>query len=253
MAKMNTGEVRDALRKRFSDTRRYAVAEEVGLTTGYSPRRLDMVVLDCYSSNGFRIDGIEIKVSTSDLRRELEVPEKHIAFFDKIDYYTLAAPAGIVEPVFDIIPKKWGILIVNEDGTTRYKRRPLALEDAVSNRPVSRGFFASVTRAIQERQPAQAEIDAAYKRGRDDAAESAKRDFEYSKRIVQENADKIKAYDDLVCRCHLWGEDINDAIDEFIAFRSLNLRGLRQNINNALVALNNLGKNLSAQNEEVNL
>lgn len=62
-----------------------------------------MMVLDCYESNGFRIDGIEIKVSTGDLRRELQDPEKHIAFFDVIDYYTLATPAKVVEPLIDVI------------------------------------------------------------------------------------------------------------------------------------------------------
>lgn len=91
------------MRNRFSDHRRYAIAEEVGLTTGFSHRRLDMMVLDCYESNGFRIDGIEIKVSTGDLRRELQDPEKHIAFFDVIDYYTLATPAKVVEPLIDVI------------------------------------------------------------------------------------------------------------------------------------------------------
>ena len=81
---MTTEEVRAALRKKYADHERYAVAEEVGLTTGFSHRRIDFMVLDCYASNGFRVDGIEIKVSTSDLRRELEDPEKHVAFFDKI-------------------------------------------------------------------------------------------------------------------------------------------------------------------------
>ena len=84
---MNANDVRVALRKRFCDTRRYACAEEVGLTTGYSHRRLDMMVLDCYYSNGFRIDGFEIKVSTADLRRELADPEKHIAFFDELSRF----------------------------------------------------------------------------------------------------------------------------------------------------------------------
>ena len=142
-------EVREALKKRFNDHRRYAIAEEVGLTTGFSHRRLDFMVLDCYWSNGFRIDGFEIKVSTSDLRRELADPEKHIAFFDIIDYYTLAVPAGVADPLMDIIPKKWGILIINEDGSTRYKRKPLALEDQHTNRPVPRGFLAEITRSIQ--------------------------------------------------------------------------------------------------------
>ena len=130
---MDTHQVIMALRKRFNDKRRYAIAEEVGLTTGYARRRLDMIVADCYNSNGYRLDGFELKVSTADLRRELADPDKHVAFFEVIDYYTLVCPSKVVEPVLDIIPKKWGILIVNDDGTTRYKRRPLALKDESPN------------------------------------------------------------------------------------------------------------------------
>lgn len=88
---MRAEDVRSALRAKYSDHRRYAVAEEVGLTTGFSHRRLDMMVLDCYFSNGFRIDGFEIKISTSDLRRELEDPEKSdcIVFNKAVSYKTL--------------------------------------------------------------------------------------------------------------------------------------------------------------------
>lgn len=237
---MNAGEVREALRKRYSDSRRYAIAEEVGLTTGYSHRRLDMMVLDCYFSNGFRIDGIEIKVSTADLRRELEDPEKHTAFFDVIDYYTLAAPVGVVEPLLDIIPKKWGILIVKEDGTTKYKRKPLALEDKKADRAVPRGFFASVTRAIQAYQPSAKELQRAYERGVQEEKERHERDRRVIQDRLSREGDKLKAYDDLVQRFRLYGDDVNEAMDEFEAFRKLNIQWVRSDIKRMVVQLNKL-------------
>ena len=98
--RMTADEVRLAIKKKFNDSRRYVIAEEVGLTTGYSRRRIDMVILDCYESNSFRIDGIEIKVSTADLRRELQIPDKHTAFFEKIDSFTLAAPVDVINTLF---------------------------------------------------------------------------------------------------------------------------------------------------------
>ena len=73
---MDADDVRKALCNRFSDHRRYAIAEEVGLTTGFSHRWLDMIVLDCYASNGFRIDGIEIKVSAQGGRRDGQTRER---------------------------------------------------------------------------------------------------------------------------------------------------------------------------------
>lgn len=217
---MTAEDVRKALRKRFSDNRQYAVAEEVGLTTGYSHRRLDMVVVDCFSSNGFRIDGIEIKVSTADLRKELEDPEKHVAFFDKIDYFTLACPAEVVKPLLDVIPKKWGILIVNEDGTTKYKKRPLALEDVKADRSVPRGFMASMIRSIINKKPVDSEIKQAYENGR--LAEQERQG--YIGREVRENYQKLQKYNDLMIQFRLWNmDDIDKAISDFEAFRKLRI------------------------------
>lgn len=227
---MTAYEVRKALREKFGDRRRYAIAEEVGLTTGGSHRRLDMMILDCYFSNGFRIDGIEIKVSTSDLRRELADPEKHIAFFDVIDYYTLACPAGVVEPLIDVIPKKWGILIINEDGSTRYKRKPLALEDRKADRAIPRGFFASVTRAIQQYQPSEQELRAEYERGAKEAAEKIKSRSEYMRDRVAKEADKLEQYDRLVTRFRLYGGNIDIFMDEFEAFRKLDIDWVKSSI-----------------------
>lgn len=247
---MTAGEVRTALRKRFCDTRRYALAEEVGLTTGYSHRRLDMIVLDCYWSNGFRIDGFEIKVSASDLRRELEDPEKHIAFFDVLDYYTLAVPPGIVDPVFDVIPKKWGILIVNEDGTTRYRRKPLALEDKKADRDVPRGFLASITRAIQSHQPSAEELQQEYERGRQETKERLEREWERRNVRVAQEAEKLKAYDELSMRFRLYGDDAAKAMDEFEAFRKLDVSWVQSSIETTINHLKRVEKALSGVKTE---
>lgn len=249
MQKMTAEDVRTALRQKFGDSRRYAVAEEVGLTTGYSHRRLDMMILDCYSSNGFRIDGIEIKVSTSDLRRELADPEKHIAFFDVIDYYTIAAPTGVVEPLLDIIPKQWGILTVNENGTTRYRRRPLALVDAKVDRSVPRGFFAAVTRSIQQRQPAEQEIQAAYDRGQKETEERLQKNREYLRDKVAKSADKLKQYDKLMCRFRIYGDDVDAIMDEFERFRELEVDWVSRSIDTTIKELQDLRSKLKGGDE----
>lgn len=220
---MNTYELRQALLKRYSDNRRYAVAEEVGLTTGFSHRRIDMVVIDCYASNGFRIEGIEMKVSTSDLRRELQDPEKHTAFFELIDYFTLACPKGVIEPLMDVIPPKWGIIIVNEDGSTKYKRKPLGLEDK-ADKTVPRAFVASLTRSILKRQPAEIELQERYDQGFKDGTEREKRRMDYMADRVKREAEKLNAYDELHRRLSLWKFDnIDDALDKFEAFCQLDI------------------------------
>ena len=237
---MNAEQIRAALRKRYNDTRRYAIAEEVGLTTGFSHRRLDMMVLDCYFSNGFRIDGFEIKVSTADLRRELEDPEKHVAFFNVIDYYTIAVPAGVVDPLMEVIPKKWGILIVNEDGSTRMKRKPLALEDKKADKAIPRGFFASITRAIQARQPSAQELQQAYDRGCQEAEERIKRERKYLDERVSREAEKLRAYDELQRRFRIFGDDVEKAMDEFEAFRKMDLKWVCVNLKNSIEQLSKM-------------
>ena len=208
---MKSEDVRAALRNRYSDNRRYAIAEEVGLQTGFSHRRLDMMVLDCYASNGFRIDGIEIKVSKADLKRELEDPEKHVAFFDVIDYFTLACPEGVAD--LSVIPPKWGVMLIREDGSTRYLRRPMALHDAVE-RAVPRGFLASITRAIQGHQPSAEELSAEYWRGREEGEKATKHMLDYQQKRYVEIVDD---YDKLQRRLHLWG-DVEKTLDKFEAF-----------------------------------
>ncbi len=246
---MTAEDIRAALRAKYSDHRRFAVAEEVGLTTGFSHRRLDVMVLDCYYSNGFRIDGFEIKVSTSDLRRELEDPEKHIAFFDVIDYYTIAVPAGVVEPLMEIIPKNWGILIVSEDGSTRYKRKPLALQDKKADRAIPRGFLASITRSIQGRQPADQELRKEYERGLTEGKEEAERHRGYMVDRVAKEAAKLEAYDKLSSRFRIWGDNVDEIMDEFEAFRKLDVGWVRSNISGTIKQLQKLEEQLGGTPE----
>lgn len=242
---MNAQQVSTALRNKFNDRRRYAMAEEVGLTTGGARRRLDMIVADCYNSNGYRVDGFEIKVSTADLRRELADPDKHIAFFEVIDYYTLVCPPKVVEPVLDIIPKKWGILIVNDDGTTRYKRRPLALQDKrPEDRRIPRGFFASFVRAIQEKQPSKQELDAEYERGFREGTEENRRKYDFNKSRVQREIKKLDQYDQLIARFNIYGDDVDKIMDEFESFRKLNRAHLMWALNSSISSLEQMKKYL---------
>lgn len=239
---MTASTVREALRKRFNDAFRYAIAEEVGITTGGGCRRLDMIVMDCYHSNGFRIDGFEIKVSTSDLRRELEDPDKHWTFFEVLDYYTLAVPVGVAEPLMDSIPQKWGILIINEDGSTRYKRKPLALEDRkCTDKSVPRGFMASIMRAIQGQRPAAMELEKEYQRGHKDGQAAAERNSAWISERVKRDAEKLENYDKLCRRFDIWRNDnIDQVLNEFEAFRKLNVEWVRNDIAGTIKKLEDL-------------
>lgn len=242
---MTANDISIALKKRFADNRQFVYAEEVGLTTGGNCRRLDMICVDCYWSHSFRIDGFEYKISTSDLRRELSDPSKHVDFFDYIDFYTLVCPAEVVNPVYDIIPENWGVLIVNDDHTTKYRRKPLALHDKDYDRKVSRGFFASFVRAINYHKPSAVELNAEYERGLKEGKERADRDFRYMQERVTREADKLKKYDELRFRFKLYGdEDIDRIMDEFEAFRKLEPDFIKLKIDGTINSLTKLKEEL---------
>lgn len=141
--KITAGDIYRLLAEKYSSTREWAIAGEVQRTTGWSDRRYDFVAMNCFASNGYRIEVVEIKISKPDLRRELEEPEKHNVIFEDIDYYSLAAPAEIID--MSIIPPKWGVYAV-KDGKLITKRKPLALHDEADRR-IKRAFVASFLRA----------------------------------------------------------------------------------------------------------
>lgn len=247
---MTADDVRKAIKKKYSDNRRYAVCEEVGLTTGGGCRRLDMIIVDCYQSNEFRIDGIEIKVSTQDLRHELESPDKHNVFYNNLDYFTLACPAEVVNPLIDVIPKKWGVLIVNEDGTTRYKKKPLALHDEAQKVPISRGFLASLVRSIQYHRPYDKELKEKYDEGFEKGKEIGNQQFSHMRETVRRNAQKIEDYDNIIYELRLYNTDIKTAIEELKAFRRLRLSEVNELVDALKNKLDGITSMLSSVNDE---
>lgn len=141
--KITADDIYRLLAQKYSSTREWVIAGEVQRTTGWSDRRYDFVAMNCYASNSYRIEVVEIKVSKADLRRELQEPEKHNVIFEEIDYYSLAAPAEIID--MSIIPPKWGVYAV-KDGKLITRKRPLALHDEADRR-IKRSFAASFLRA----------------------------------------------------------------------------------------------------------
>lgn len=134
------------LKQRYSDPLRYACAAEVRSSTGTYDRRFDFIAVNCWPSDGLKIEVFEIKISKSDLKHELEHPEKHNWAFSEIDTYWLVAPEDIVD--IDILPKKWGVMVVR-NGELFVKRKPIPLHDDAQHFDViKRNFAISLIRAI---------------------------------------------------------------------------------------------------------
>lgn len=222
VGKCNAGTIRELLRDRFSDIGRYAVAEEVGNQTGYQRRRLDMVVVDVYQSNGYSLEGIEIKVSKADLRRELQDSSKHNIFFDDLDYYSLAAPGDVIDK--DLIPKHWGIYAASfKDGKWKLRtvRRPCSLHDL--GRPnISRPFFACLTRALACQSPTASKLMQAERRGFEKGVEQEKRSSDYRVKRADERLERLSELEKLFEQCRLWGDGrVEKGIAKFEAFMQM--------------------------------
>ena len=227
--KITAADVRMLLHEKYSDHRKYAYAEEVGNATGLGQkRRLDAVVVNVYRSGGYSIEGIEVKVSRADLRRELEDSSKHNIFYDSIDYYSLAAPADVIDT--DIIPPKWGLYAVYDyDGELAMKtmRKPLSLHDE-QQPAINRPFFACLMRALCNQTPTATAIEAARKEGEAAAAKEYEAKIAHSDQAqIDKLREELRAYEELSSQLRLWGAgSIKRGIEKYKALSTLDLRWL---------------------------
>ena len=142
------------LHERFSDRNQWLCAREVGNCTGGGRRRLDFVAANCYYSEGFGIHAFEVKISKSDLRRELTTPDKHNLFFSEINYYSIVAPDYVLDNEYcALVPKNWGIYrAIDGKGlkpnSLKVYRKPLSLHDE-RERSLSRGFAFELMRCMR--------------------------------------------------------------------------------------------------------
>ncbi len=126
----------------------YVVIEEVAPGTGWGASRYaDVMALSVWKSNGWTLDGFEIKSSRTDLRRELADPSKHLATARYCDSWTLVIwDAAMIDGL--TIPETWGILAVVDDALVKV-RKPAKLTPL----PWPREFICSLVRNASQQSP----------------------------------------------------------------------------------------------------
>ena len=171
------------LYERFEDGRQWVCAREVGEATGGWCRRLDFVAANCYASEWYGIHAFEVKISKSDLRRELTEPGKHNVFFDSVDTYSIVAPDYVLDKEYvALIPPKWGIYrAIAGNGLVKSSlkvvRKPLALHDErdrTLRRSFAFGMIRSMSGSMSRLDKTREEVRAAYEKG---LAEGERRNF----------------------------------------------------------------------------
>jgi hypothetical protein len=125
----------------------WACFRDVANATGWNgKRRADAIAMNLYPSRGMEIRGFEIKVSRSDLRRELDAPDKAEEIGKFCNTWWIVVPDGLADK--DLIPLAWGIMEVGEKGL-RTKRAAVA-RPAEEVCALSRPFVGAVARAAQK-------------------------------------------------------------------------------------------------------
>lgn len=138
----------DALRTHYGDA--YRLVEQVADRAGWHASRwLDVMAFGLWPSRGLEIHGIEVKVSKSDLRRELKNPEKAEATAARCDRFFVAGPASVFDlDEMALVAPSWGVLAVSRArGST--KVAVLRKAEKIEAKPVDREFIASIFRRIK--------------------------------------------------------------------------------------------------------
>jgi hypothetical protein len=173
---LGAGQVYDAIVAAHAAPEWCVLSEVADATSGRASRRADAVAMNMWASRNLEIRGFEIKVSRSDLKRELVDPSKADAVGKYCHTWCLATPTGLVRSD-DLVPASWGIFEVGEDGLGRFKRLPTS-RPAEEVSALSRMFAAALVRAASDeltkmrtggewirRQDIQAKLDAEFQRG----------------------------------------------------------------------------------------
>lgn len=139
-----SAEFKTALERKFAPPA-WTIAYEVRSAVGFGKvRSADALALANWESRGCRLLGFEIKISVSDLRRELADPTKAEEIARFCHGWSLVAPADVIAATEAEIPPHWGLLVPRGAGLVQ-KRPPTPRHKPDAWTPL---FVASLVRAF---------------------------------------------------------------------------------------------------------
>lgn len=150
---MNAADIKRHLKKAYN-AQATAIAFEVAHGTGrHANRHVDAVVMELWPSRGLTLHAMEIKVSMSDLKRELRDGQKSEEIAQHCDFFSIVCPLGMCRD--EKLPSAWGLIEVQRDGVLKIRKAAVKTKALAVDRP----FMASMLRAIS-RKDAKAEVNA---------------------------------------------------------------------------------------------
>ncbi len=137
--KIISGKMLNALKNKYA-LDEWAFIEEVSVSTGYTPQRIDGYAINCWPMNKYRTIAFEIKASRGDFLSEIKKPAKRLQGMAISNQFYFVAPWGMIKK--DEIPEDCGLLEYRDPSdliTT--KRAPITDAD-----PPSWWLLASIAR-----------------------------------------------------------------------------------------------------------
>jgi hypothetical protein len=175
MRHTTAGEIEAAVRKLWLKNGN-VVLSQVRNGTGYekSARTADMMVFSVWPSRGIYCDGVEIKVSRSDLRSELAAPQKADDMAKYCRCWWLAVPDDLLTPEI-MVPDVWGIVTVSDKGIASIARPAKPMEPV----PMDALLVCSVFRNFAESHTPNHEINTRIRAGVEERLKTLRADKDY--------------------------------------------------------------------------
>lgn len=126
------------------------VLSQVRSSTGFterSPRTADALICFTWPSRNYETWGVEVKISKSDFKAEVENPEKAERIAQYCDRWMIACPAGMISP--KDLPKGWGLITVSED----LKIKVVKSGELMEAKPWPRSLVMSMLRSATRQKP----------------------------------------------------------------------------------------------------
>lgn len=117
---MNAEMVRASLARRWPDGE-YLSIYEAPDSCDRGGRKLDVLVASLWRSRGLTLDGVEVKVSPSDWKRELEGAAKADFWWRHTNRFWVAVPEHMADRVASDLPPTWGLLACPLQGKPRVR------------------------------------------------------------------------------------------------------------------------------------
>lgn len=108
------------VRQRYRPDEGWLTLDEVG-DSARRERRLDLIAVGCWPSNGMHLIGFEVKRTVADFRRELDQPGKRASFVDQVNEFVFVAPWDVIKPAE--IPEGCGLLSADDSGKLKMRVR----------------------------------------------------------------------------------------------------------------------------------